>query len=358
MKKNLIIANTYFQLLTAINLTINNFKSDECSIVLTDKSFGVQEKVEKIKKLNLFKEVIYIESKRICDKSNKVNKYITYLFNRKLILKDLIKDDYDNIIFFNYDILMYAIVDEIYERNNNVCLQEYDEGYITYLYDREINKINLLLRKIFRKVDIKSKIDSKYLYHPELICYKTNKKIKKINPLDGDANLVKYFNEVFDYNEKLFIKEKYIFFEESFFCDNKEIDDLDLILDIANVVGKDNLIVKLHPRNKINRFEKYGIHTMKNIGIPWEIIQMNDDFSNKVLLTISSGSVLASRLYFNDDIKTYLLYNCTSQMSDMVTDKYKEYLNKLKSNIGIDSFIIPNCKSEFLDMIRKENETN
>ena len=132
------------------------------------------------------------------------------------------------------------------------------------------------------------------------------------------------------------------------------MDDFKLILYIAEIVGKENLLVKLHPRNKINRFEKYGIATNKTIGIPWELIQMNDDFSDKVLLTISSGSVLASKLYFNDNIKTYLLFNCTDKMSNMVTEKYFEYLKKLENKFGLDNFIIPKNEEEFLKRLEKD----
>ena len=123
---------------------------------------------------------------------------------------------------------------------------------------------------------------------------------------------------------------------------------------IADIVGKENLLVKLHPRNKVDRFSKYGITTNKTIGMPWEVIQMNNNFSDKVFLTIASGSVLASKLYFGDNIKTYLLFNCTNKMSNMVGEEYFAYLKKVQEKFGIDDFYIPNNKIEFLNTLKKE----
>ena len=186
--------------------------------------------------------------------------------------------------------------------------------------------------------------------------YNPKAPIKKIENLERkDIELRNIVNKVFKYDliNDIYDK-KYIFFEESFFCDNKGIDDMDLILNIAEIVGKENLMVKLHPRNKVDRFKEYGITTNKTIGIPWEVIQMNNDFSNKVFLTISSGSVLASKLYFNDNIETYLLFNCTNKMSDMVTDEYSKYLEKIKKNLNFDNFKIPNSNEEFFKELREK----
>ena len=82
---------------------------------------------------------------------------------------------------------------------------------------------------------------------------------------------------------------------------------------------------------------------------------MNNNFSDKVFLTISSGSVLASRLYFGDTIKTFLLYNCTNNMSDMVTEKYLKYLKKVEEKFGLDNFVIPHNEEEFLKILGEIN---
>lgn len=353
MKRNLIIINTYFQLITAINLVLNNLKNDVNDLILTDRSVDMEKKVEIIKKLNICENVIYIKSKKNCTEKNKIKKYFKYLFNRKEILTCKLENKYDSLFFFNYDLLTYAVFDELYSRNNEIVCNKYDEGYITYLNETQNNKLNKIIRTMCGKKDIDKFIKKIYLYHPQLLCYKPKCEIEKIPSLDRKEKLIEIYNKIFEYKNE-FIKQKYIFFEESFFCDKKGIDDMEIILKIAEVIGKENLLVKLHPRNKIDRFEKYNIATNKTIGIPWELIQMNNDFSEKVLMTISSGSVLASRLYFNDNIKTFLLFNCTNTMSDMVNDKYLEYMDNVKDCFGMEDFSIPQNENEFLKDLRED----
>lgn len=355
MKKNLIIVNTYFQLITIINLIKTELKYDINDIILTDRSVEMNNKVSKLQKSKLFNKIIYIESKKFSSKYKKL-KTIICLINRNILLNNQLNENYDNLYFFNYDYLTTTVFDQLVKKNSKLKLNIYDEGYITYLRNRKINKYVKLLRKIFFKKDFDKKIDLLYLYHPELVCFKSDNELKKINPLNN-IEIRNDINMIFNYNEYN-IKQKYIFFEESFFCDNKGIDDLNLILKIAKIVGKENLIVKLHPRNPVNRFEEYGINTLPFTDIPWEVIQMNNDFSDKILMTISSGSVLASKLYFNENIKTFLLFNCTDKMSDMVNDKYLEYLEKVKENMGMENFYIPNNEKEFLEELKKTDNKN
>ena len=347
MKKNLIIVNTYFQLITAINLCINELKSDVNDIILTDRSINMEEVMKKLKKYNIFHNIFFIK--------NKIKKYLIYLFNRKKIIGDIIKEEYDYLAFFNYDLLTYSIFDEMVKINSNAKCIRYEEGFNIYLSKIENNKINSFLRTVLHRKSLYKSTDFLYLYNPDLLCYKPCYEVKEISKLDkNNLQLKEVYNDIFNYNDKEEIKQKYIFLEESFYCDNYPINDLDLVLKIANIVGNDNLLVKLHPRNNFDRFKKYGIKSNNAIGIPWEVIQMNNDFSNKVFITISSGSILASKLYFNDKIKTYLLFNCTDNMSNMVNDDYYKYLEKINNKFGLDNFIIPKDEKEFLERLRNE----
>ena len=355
MKRNLIIVNTYFQLITAINLVLNNLKDDINDLILTDRSVDMERKIKIIKSLNICENIIYVNSKECCNEKNKIKKYLKYLFNPTKIFNYKFETKYDSLFFFNYDLLTYTVFDKLYSKNKKIICNKFDEGYITYLKETGNNKINKIIRFICGKKDIDNTIKKIYLYHPKLLCYDSKYEVEQISPLTRKEELIEIYNKIFEYTNEI-IQQKYIFFEESFFCDNKGVDDMTIILKIADIIGKENLLVKLHPRNKIDRFKEYGIATNKSIGIPWEIIQMNNNFSDKVLMTISSGSVLASRLYFNDNIKTFLLFNCTDTMSDMVNDKYLQYIDNVKKDFGIGCFCIPQNKEEFFEDLRECDE--
>ncbi len=364
MKKNIFIVNTYFQLITAGNLSLNFFKNEINDVILTDMSIGMENKIENLRKTNVFNKIYYIRCKDILN-STGIKKYNYYFFdryfNRKRILKTSF-EKYDELLFFNVDMLTGCVLDELLKKNKKLVCSKYDEGFDTYTNSliqdckkyKVSNIINKILCLICGKKNTTSMISKLYLYHPELLCYETDWKIEKIPDLDkNNIDLKNTLNLVFNYKPQT-IKQKYIFFEESFFCDNKGINDFPLINDIVNVVGKNNIIVKLHPRNSINRFEKLGVEVLKDIGVPWEIIQMNEDYTDKVFVTISSGSILASKLYFNEDIKTFLLYNCTEKKSDVLSPNFYKYLKKIDKTIGLGKIIIPNSKDELLNMLKEE----
>ena len=362
-RKILILVNTYFQIIIAIKLKLTMYKDDSVDIIVSNHSTDSKKIYEKLKNILIFNKIYYLESKETNKKNiTKIFENVFYLLFPKTALKGkkiIFDNSYDEYLFYNINKYTYLIYDVLNSKNKNVKIIRFEEGYISYLHSNiGVSNIYKKIRKKLGRKFLEENYNYNYLFNPDLLIYNPKSQIKKIENIERtDKRLIDIINKVFEY--KLIsdtYQQKYIFFEESFFCDNKGIDDMNLILKIADIVGKENLLVKLHPRNKIDRFKKYGITTNKTIGIPWEIIQMNNNFSDKVFLTISSGSILASKLYFNDNIKTYLLFNCTDKMSDMVTDEYFKYLKKVNNKYGLNSFIIPKNKEEFFKMLREEKD--
>jgi hypothetical protein len=128
-----------------------------------------------------------------------------------------------------------------------------------------------------------------------------------------DRELVTRLNRVFGYEEsKDSYDRKIIFFEESYFADGYDVDDVACVERLAEICGKDNIMIKIHPRNKENRFRGLGYKTNENTFIPWEVIALNLDLTQKVLITIASGSAMTSLM--NMGVKperVIMLMRCT-----------------------------------------------
>ena len=364
MKRVLFLTNTYFQIIVSIQLAMTKYSGSEVDIIISDHSSNYQKISDNLKKTKLFKNVYITKSRSYIHNNNLKNKIIrnfhSLIIPEKVLdgLIDIKDGYYDEFLFYNIDAYSYLLFDVLHAQNNQISFKRFEEGFVTYLHDDNISTQASLIRKLFLKKNYIKMINTLFVFDKSLVLYDSKMNLEEIEKIDkSDIKLKEIINNTFDYNNiKDNYSQKYIFFEESFFCDNKGIDDLPLIMRIAKIVGKENLLVKLHPRNRVDRFAEYGIETNKTIGIPWEVIQMNNDFSDKVFLTISSGSVLASRLYFNDNIKTYLLFNCTDNMSDMVTEEYHEYLDRVNKKFGLDSFIIPKNVDELEELLREEKK--
>ena len=64
----------------------------------------------------------------------------------------------------------------------------------------------------------------------------------------------------------------------------------------------------MHPRDTRKIYEKHGIEVMRESFIPWEVIQLNLNMSDKILLTVNSGAFISiSALYGNDINAKFLL---------------------------------------------------
>lgn len=146
-----------------------------------------------------------------------------------------------------------------------------------------------------------------YAFSPEIMTYYPPFVVEKLPPIDyADKELVMLYNKIFNFNMNVdSYRQKVIFFEESYYADGYKVDDVEIVNQIASIVGKENTFVKIHPRNPENRFEKLGYYTNKNTSIPWEVIAMNLDLSDKILITIASVSVIMPCVMLGKNIREY-----------------------------------------------------
>jgi hypothetical protein len=191
------------------------------------------------------------------------------------------------------------------------------------------------------------------MYDPKTICGNTSKlyvfdkecmdwnpkiPIVDIAKIDNsNEQFKKNVNHVFavDDSEDLY-DTKYLFMEESFFAEDIEVGDISIVEEIADRVGKENIMVKIHPRNPVNRFEKLGYKTNKNVSIPWEVIILNQNMNDKVLYTITSSAVLSPARLFGIKPEVHLLYDKLESIPKILNagllDITKKFLKRFYPN--------------------------
>lgn len=364
MKKILFLVNTHFQLLVAISIKINLLFECPVTIYISDSSKDMDMIAERLKKTRLFNDVFLINrQKYIASSTKKLNTFFLYTFKCSALNRILPERqyDYDYIFFYNFDFVSALVIKKHLDIGNKVRICRFEEGYVSYFYNSinsDIVRFGDMLKRLWnKKIDYQEYFEAYYFFEPSFVQFKDQFEIKEIPKISLDNSVFQGIIRKLYPIENIMdsFDKKYIFLEESFSIDKKEsINDMALILSIADIVGKENLVIKLHPRNMFNRFKKFGIKTCSIVGIPWEIIQYSYDFNDKVLLTVSSGSVLSSKVLFDKNIKTYLLFNCTDKYPKLVTQEYKRYLNDIFNKYGGENFIIPNSISEFITLLKNE----
>lgn len=366
MKNVLVICRTYFQVLMAITLKYTEFNQDKVDIIITDQLANVRELKAKLNKNKLFGNVIYIPIKNIYKESKHIQRITKLIYMEllpeKQVFIDKLKDiKYDHMLLNNVDVLAEAIFLKYYKKNNNIKVSLYEEGYGTYtnIYAKHLegkkikNNARKLLKKFNRRKYILDIADDLYVLDPDLMCWKPNIEVKSIKlPKLGYEGYIKDMNEIFSYEEiKDEYKEEIIFLEESYFADGKVVKDKELIQKIYNRFSKHSILIKLHPRNLVNRFKELGYRTNDKTGVPWEVIVLNmKENDNKVFMTIGSSSVLSYRLLGEKSFKTIMLFRCIEKSDDLnIDNSVIEYIDRFQKKYGQNLFI-PNSIEE-IDMI-------
>ena len=74
---------------------------------------------------------------------------------------------------------------------------------------------------------------------------------------------------------------------------------------ISDIVGKENLIIKQHPRDKDTLSESFQVYN--NQSIPLEIIELNSNIQNKVIITVASTAIFTTKVLLNQEPIVILL---------------------------------------------------
>ena len=163
-------------------------------------------------------------------------------------------------------------------RNPRLQWLLFEDGATTYS-----QQVGGLVQSTSPKVRVQlhqvQKLQGMYLFHPETLDWKPGCPVHKLPQAYAPATL-ELLNRLFRYDK---LGDRYdfpvVFFEESYPCDGVDIGDVALLDRVAKRVGKENVLVKIHPRNQVNRFALAGYRTNQDTSVPWELVALNHSFA-------------------------------------------------------------------------------
>ena len=325
-KQILTICCTVYQVILAVHLKDTVYKNDNVDIVIAD-TMNDSKRIEKrINKSRIFRKAI---NAKLDDYNKRINKYkpggaireFLLQYDIRHALPDMmnIKDKYDVLLAGNINYLSEMAYNYIRKYlNRDVKVLFYEDGLSAYSIfgwsiDTSIKSYtnrDRFFNHLFGKKIMAENIEALYTFYPELMQWKKEFPLIKIETMDkNNPMFLKKINYIFNYNDshKDAYNEPVIFFEESYYADNLYINDISIVKQIASYVGKDNLLIKLHPRNKVDRFKELGLKTNQYTAVPWEVIILNNDFENKILISFASASIVMPYLLFGIKTKSISL---------------------------------------------------
>lgn len=351
MKRMLVIANTYSQLIMAMQMNLTIAKNDEVVLLLSDHSKGTRNICDQLKKNDIFSEAYYINTKNILALRNKAeiikdyadvalrntNRFVTYL-------NEIKNRFFDELIVYNYGVDIIGLYSILYTINKNIRVSFYEEGVLSYTYcvkptrNMKRNMVKIL-RNISGRKDISASFHDFYCFYPKL--YKGDLIPVSVPHIFAGDECSLQLKLVFAIDSKtLQYDQKYIFFTSVYdFEGGAPIGEFELVSRIAKIVGKNNLLIKTHPRDTRTIYQASGFSVDANSEVPWEVIQLSKDFSDKVFMTVNSGSVLAGSFMTEKPTKTFYMYKCCDISGNYVAQRTAQDIYDLLYNESVKSVL-------------------
>lgn len=246
-----------------------------------------------------------------------------------------------------------VIYDELM-KNNDIELSLFDDGvgtYSGYIYKKKSILKQMVYKLLYRNMYYEN-LKYIYCYRPEIIkLVQNNSKLKKIEYY----NLKDAFKPYVDNASEQYIGKKVIFFDQGFKGNEAIIKTLDKL---SSVFGKQNIIVKKHPR--VDSGNIYKGFEISNDGLPFEAIFSVLDCSRAFLVAYSSTACITPFLLGGYNNKILILQSLENKEKNNIEVNLFEYINEqakenvvyLPRNYAELENIIFSCKDE-VGTIRK-----
>lgn len=354
----LFLCNTIYQIIAASCIR-EMYPNDEAELILSDHSTGNKHIFEKFKETNLiFDKVYYVETKYLYEFDNKISRSekIALMKNRKTVLSMIELESYYDMFFCaNAEPFSMRIVNYIKQGNKKAEINWFEDGLSAYSFDKCYfpswkGSVKWKLKSLIGYYGVTSSVNSYYVFQPNRMEWKPNAEIVKIEAISD--RLAKEFRTIFDYENCIDkYEEKYIFFEDGAMDWNNK-SDIELVTKIAELIGKENIFIKIHPRNPVNRFKELGFKTNQDTSIPWEIIAANIDIENKVLITLYSQSVITPEILLGKKCKAIAIGLLNSDINK-VDHSVFDYICRQYLYHDTMNYCVPQSKEELMEYIKR-----
>ena len=357
--KILCSCNTPLQLLNMVNIIENELPGYLVDVCITDKITNAQTLCENLRNSNHFNNVLFVKTDRFVKYGGFHNTFpsrVTATLFYKHKIKKFIPEfsyDYDYFLFGNFESFSNLISLNLPKAK----LLWVEDGLASYrtqgmYWILKPRGIKAFFKHVFRIDYIYNHVYAQYLYRPDLAEFNIPFLRKQLPFLKNNPENI--FSKIYGFSEEEEIKEKVIYFDMPFEKDGIPTNDKHILEIIANIVGKDNLIVKIHPRNSPQYYIENGYKIVKKTYIPWEVYCMSStELNKKILISGWSGATISPYLYFNNkDVKSIILQDILD--STRFSEQCIEGLKHQKEHIFIPSnaFYIPQTEDELISILK------
>ena len=313
--KRLYLCPTLLHLFNCIVLE-HSFQDHENADIWLSDATDFSEKVEPLRRCGLFREVHFLAIqpplealKAMPEKNAKqdiMKRPLSYFTEVAQLLEDP-ERVYDTVYTNQDSYFSKAVYYCMVEKGQLPVIHFVSEGTASYAIDLSNTAKDWMPHEYYGEAAYVKRLGELWSYIPELYSGGVETLVQKRLPstVMTDDNLRGILRSV--YGEIPAFSQKVVLFEGAFMGDSILTNEMNLFLTVAEKVGKENVIVKRHPRNPFDRWTPMGFAVMENFTVPWEIMLMDMDVSDKLLVSVASFTCLSPMEMYHKQTNAILL---------------------------------------------------
>lgn len=353
--KALIIANSVYQLLTAVHMRRTFLCNGDVDLIVTDVTPQLRETVPRLEDTGLFDRVIFgstletskkyagAKDEQLSEGFGQIDRIFGWTLSEKLA-------DYRAVYFSNFDPFTRMLACRYYHQPCTFIW--YEDGFSSYVIDY-LREDRAPINRHPEGRKIRDKVEYALLYEPHLAMRGDrlpNLALPKISR--QDAQLRELLNYIFTY-EKPEQGADFVFLEQSFRAEGLKNNDIALMRECQQTVGSSRFMVKPHPRNPENLPFQLGLTRRYPNDIPWELFLLNENPEDTTVLTVCSNGALTGRLVFGLDTNVVMLYRLFEGKVLWKEDEIlKRYLQKFQKQFAGKKYYVPQTVYELRSVLR------
>ena len=335
--KTAILIDTPLQLLNAMNLVCTLRQKGELDAFIVPQFRNAEQIIGRVKETGIFNRVYTLKLQRLG--KDRYFWAIFGLFAPRLYARKWLKLprlDYDLFYLSDPTKMFEYIIDSNAKSANRIA---YDDGIGSYtgdIFRGRRNKIYMALRKLMGKDYF---IKEMYLNQPDYYEGTVKLKLHKIQDIQQNG-LGETVRMVFDVKKStLYSDYKYVYLNQPTTASKDLAHDLEVDEKILSVVGEevgDNLLVRMHPRSKMEDY--YGRFRIDDVNNMWEVICEEEIDGNSVLISSYSTTQFAPKFMHGGEPYLVFTVNLYKDLSNSVVGE-NDMLKRIKKAYSDESKI-------------------
>ncbi len=351
----LIVANSVYQLLTAVHMRRTILNDWDVDLIVTDITPQLRKTVPRLEETNLFDRVIFgatlelskkyagAKDEQLSEGFGQIERIFRWALSEEL-------GNYGAVYFSNFDPFTRMLACHYYTQP--CAFIWYENGFSSYVIDY-LREDRAAINQHPEGRKIRDKVECVLLYEPHLAMrgdHLPNRALPKISR--QDTQLRELLNHIFTY-EKPEKGADFVFLEQSFRAEGLKNNDIALMRECQQTVGSSRFIVKPHPRNLENVPFQLGLTRRYPHDIPWELFLLNEDSEDTTVITVCSNGALTGQLVFGLDTYVVMLYRLFEEKVLWKEDEIlKRYLQKFQKHFAGENYYVPQTAYELRSVLR------